>query len=465
MSVLKIETNDLDSAAESISQMTTKVSDIADTVSGHDVSLDGGVENGDWDFEGVKSKIVSNLEACATKIKNTASALDAVSQSHTKLQNSLKFKDPTAPADDGNGNNKPTGNSTGRNAGSSGGSSGSSGGYSGGYSGGHSGGTSGIVVPTTPKAKKEKEEKEEKVEQKRVVEEEELKTVEVKNNFTKVGYAYADKDNLSEDSKKVFDDGKFKYDDDGYAKIGDRYVIAADPSVGKVGDVIKFTQKDGSVGEAVIGINTSSDKYKDSINFIVSSDKANDFRSTNLTKNLLENNEKIENCGNYQLLDKKLAAEAANNTTNTGTGTTTGTTTTDSSTTDTSSETTTTTETNSEEKPGPEKADDSTIADTSNETTTTEDKPETIVTPVDNADNPNNGNNIVESETTTDNATTEASSDSTTPDTSNDTTTTDTSSEATTASTESDSSSTVVTPVDNNSDATTETTNTEREGM
>ena len=331
--MFKIETSELDSASDAIGNVVSEVSTIADTVSGHDVSLDGDVENGDWDFDGVKSTIKSNLEACSTKIKNISTALDSVSQSHTELQNSLKFEDPTSSSDssasasgsDGTSSGSSDGTSSGSSGGSSGGSSYSGGGggggysgggggggysggdYSGGAAGGYLGGAAGIAGTSVADAEKETEEDSEA--QNRKEDDEELKTVEVENKFTKVGYAYPDKENLSDESKKVFDDSEFDYDDDGYARIGERYVIAADESVGKVGDVVKFTQKDGTVVETVIGINTTSDKYKDNINFIVSSDKANDFKSTDLTKTLLENNDKIENCGNYKLLDKKLAEE------------------------------------------------------------------------------------------------------------------------------------------------------------
>ena len=385
MSIFKIETSELDSASETLSQAVTSVSDIADTVSDHNVSLDSDVENGSWDFAGVQSTIVSNLEACSTKIKNIATALDSVSQSHTKLQNSLKFEDPTAKKE--SATKSGNGGSTGSSGGGGGYSGGSSGGYSGGSYGGYSGGAVGVAATLATAYEKDKKEQKRKVE-----EVAELKTVDVENHFTKVGYAYPDKENLSEESKEVFDDSNFKYDDEGYAKIGDRYVIAADESVGKVGDVIKFTQKDGTVVEAVIGINTTSDKYKNNINFIVSSDKANDFKSNDLTKNLLENNGKIENCGNYKLLDKKLAEDAASS----GTVTSNQSTNNQGDATDTKE--TVETNTNSESK-------------TSNESTTTvDDKPETIVTPVDNEDNPNNGNAVIGNE---DNTTTDVTSDST----------------------------------------------------
>ena len=129
-----IETGILDSASSSIGQIASQVSNLASSVSGYDTSCDDG-----FDFASAKNIIASNLEACVTKVQNTASILNAVSQSHTELQNSLKFEDP-AEAAKKNSSTKSTSSQSSYSGGSS-----SSGGYSGGsgYSsgGGYSGGS------------------------------------------------------------------------------------------------------------------------------------------------------------------------------------------------------------------------------------------------------------------------------------------------------------------------------------
>ena len=79
--------------------------------------------------------------------------------------------------------------------------------------------------------------------------------------------------------------------------IDGRYVISCDSSYGKVGDIIRFTKKDGNVVECVIGVNTSSDKYKSTLNFIVDKDNPPASR-TEFFEKIVENSSKIENIGN-----------------------------------------------------------------------------------------------------------------------------------------------------------------------
>ena len=41
-----------------------------------------------------------------------------------------------------------------------------------------------------------------------------------------------------------------------YAMLGERYVVKCDSSLGKIGDILRFTQNDGTVVECVIGATT-----------------------------------------------------------------------------------------------------------------------------------------------------------------------------------------------------------------
>ena len=81
--------------------------------------------------------------------------------------------------------------------------------------------------------------------------------------------------------------------------IEDKYVIACDTSVGKVGDVIQFTGSNGDVTNCVVGINTISEEYKTTINFLV--DRNNWTTQTPLSniESILTNSTKIENIGSY----------------------------------------------------------------------------------------------------------------------------------------------------------------------
>ena len=277
MSVFMIETGNVDSASSAVGKIATQISDLSSSVSGYDTSCEDG-----FDFASAKNAIASNFEACVTKVQNTASILNTVSQTHTQLQNSLKYKEDKTESKSGK-------KSSGGGSSSGGGYSGGGGGYSGGGGGGgYSGGGAGLAAAATTGATVRKtDDKEEKQEE----------TKEITNSFKEVGYVYIDKDKISDDAKKVFDNEDFEYDENGYAKIGDRYVVTVDESVGKVGDIIKFTQEDRTEIEAVVGLTTTGEKYKDKINFVISPDKELNDEMKKVSENILKDNKKIEITG------------------------------------------------------------------------------------------------------------------------------------------------------------------------
>ncbi len=105
-----IETSNLDSASSSIGKIASQMSDLASSVVGYDTSCDDG-----FDFASVKGLIESNIKAWITKVQNTATILNTVSQSHTELQSSLKFEDPaetTKKSSSSEGTNSENSNST-----------------------------------------------------------------------------------------------------------------------------------------------------------------------------------------------------------------------------------------------------------------------------------------------------------------------------------------------------------------
>ena len=289
MSTFMLETSDVESAASSLKQVSSNISNISSSVSGYDTTCEDG-----FDFASAKNVIASNIEACSIKVTNTANLLTAVVEAHTDVQNKL--------ANSGN-NNSNTNSNTGGNNKNRGTSSNTSSNrtYSGGYSSGGSSYSSGggysasiPVATTTINKPKEEKKKEEQTKEK-----EDKKVVTVNANLSKVGYACVDFSKLSEESKKVMEDGNLKYDKNGYAKIKNRYIVAVDSSIGKVGDVLRFTQKDGTIIEAIIGVATINQNNKNNISFIVSSYQQSNFVASDFSKKLLENNEKIENYGNY----------------------------------------------------------------------------------------------------------------------------------------------------------------------
>lgn len=308
MSVFMLETEAVSSAASSINSLANEVSNLSSSVSGYDTACEDG-----FDFAGAKSVIASNLEACATKIQNTSKLMENVVNSHTQLQNSLVFEDPNkAKSSEEDTNGKNGSQNDDNNYYDGGGTYDSGGSWNGG----------GSAVALAAQSEEEEEDKED--------DKKEDKTGEVKTKLEKVGYAYADEDNLDDDSKELFKDKEFEYDEDGYAKIGDRYVIACDESVGNIGDVVRFTQKEGDPIECVIGVNTHSDKYKGTVNFLVDK-KAEKIVATDTTKNLIDNTTKVENMGDLETvrkfdeLKKKMESSSTSTTgSNTGSNGTTG---------------------------------------------------------------------------------------------------------------------------------------------
>ena len=300
MSVFMIETGNVDSASSAMEKIASQLSDLSSSVSGYDTSCEDG-----FDFASAKNVIASNIEACVTKVKNTASILNTVSQTHTQLQSSLKYKEDESST-----------NSGGKSGGSSG-SSYSGGGYSGGGGGGgySSGGYSAAASPiaATTAALRKTDDKTTKDDE----------IVEIKNNFKSVGYVYINTEKLNDDAKEVFKNKDFKYDENGYAKIGDRYVVAVDESIAKEGDILKFTQEDGTEIEVVVGLTTKGTKYKDRINFVMKTDKGIDEETMKITEDILKNNKKIEKVGN--ILPKKEETTTTSTSTPASTSSSTGT--------------------------------------------------------------------------------------------------------------------------------------------
>ena len=266
MSVFMIETGNVDSASSAMEKIASQLSDLSSSVSGYDTSCEDG-----FDFASAKNVIASNIEACVTKVKNTASILNTVSQTHTQLQSSLKYKEDESSTNSGGKSGGSSGSSY-SGGGYSGGGGG--GGYSsGGYSSAGSAAAAGTTAATTAALRKNDTTTK--------------KTEEIENNFKEIGYVYIDQEKIDDNSKKIFEHEEFKYDEEGYAKIGDRYVVTVDESVGKVGDVLKFTQEDGTEIEVVVGIN-----------FVMKSDKEIDEETKKKFADLLKNTKKIEKVEN-----------------------------------------------------------------------------------------------------------------------------------------------------------------------
>ena len=289
MAIFMIGTESVSSTGDSIKTISSELSSISSNVSGYDVNCED-----NFNFSEAKQVIAHNIEACSTKMSNTSKLIETVVSSHNNLQSQLKFNEEKSsePSDDsGDSSNHSPGNysnSSGNHSGGgshSGRSSYSSGGYSGSLS------SSGIVSSGITSAF---------VGSQNALDNQKISdgvtSTLLNDKFSSVAYAAPNENSLNDDAKKFLNNGNLTYKDS-YAMIDGRYVISCDSSYGKVGDIIRFTKKDGNVVECVIGVNTSSDKYKSTLNFIVDKDNPPASR-TEFFEKIVENSSKIENIGN-----------------------------------------------------------------------------------------------------------------------------------------------------------------------
>lgn len=86
MAVFMLDCDAVSEAGSSLSSLVSKISEISSSVNGYDTSCEDG-----FDFASAKSSIAANIEACSSKVQNTAQLIENVVSSHTSLQSSLKF--------------------------------------------------------------------------------------------------------------------------------------------------------------------------------------------------------------------------------------------------------------------------------------------------------------------------------------------------------------------------------------
>lgn len=303
MSLFMLETETATAGADQINSLASQVSNLSSTVSSYDTSNEDG-----FNFDSAKTVLANNLEACSTKMKNTSTIIESVVSNHTDLQNSLKFDVPTDSDDsnkkdtDDDGDNPNDPNDYGYTP--------TGGGYT--PSGGApAAATVPAVIPSVTDEEDDEEMHEVEPEFEEELDEEATESYEntiVTTPITSSGYAYLENDLINEDTKKFISNSKFIYDNDGYARYGDYYVISCDTSVGKVGDIIQFTQKDGSVVDCIVGVNTTSQQFKNAVNFIVKKD-ATQFKALDFTKTLISNNDVITNLGDINSLNSDGSTE------------------------------------------------------------------------------------------------------------------------------------------------------------
>lgn len=258
-----LNTDAISEIATAINKTSQEVQSIMDSCNKYSVDNSDG-----FDFAGAKSVIVSNLSNCATRMNATASIINGVVTEHSELQSSITFEKYLNPEKD-----KKEEDASGPSEGPSGGSRRRSSGSSRKSSGTVAEMESGVLVET---------------EEKKVT------------KINKVGYAVIDEKGLTSESKKIL---KQSSNENNIIKIGNRYVIACDPAYAKVGDVIRYTGKDGNVVECVVGINTVTKANKNSVYFLADNNEFTAISDSNLITGA---DTTVENLGNYTKVQENM---------------------------------------------------------------------------------------------------------------------------------------------------------------
>lgn len=309
--MFKLDTDVVINVTDAISSLATKMADLSSNVLGYDTTCDD-----EFDFSESASMIAKNLNACSTKISNTANVLNNVISSHTDLQNSLKFNYTGTEESVNDSSNESNGNTSYSDFNNSNSYSGeSSGNYSGVYSyvssSEHSRSSNGIktnlasvtsVVSLTSNTSE--------ISNKNNNNESILNAL---NTEAGVGYTCLDNSKIDDDTKKIIED-KDKISNDGiYSMYDGKYLISCDSSIGKIGDIIQFTKKDGTIIKCVVAKNSSNDK----INFILNKNKIRNINKSDLSKtnNLWKDVISVKNIGKIDLF-KSTPSDIANNVTN-----------------------------------------------------------------------------------------------------------------------------------------------------
>jgi len=309
METLFLVTDSLENTSSSLKALESKVSDLASRIEGYDTICD------DFDFGAAKSVLTNNMSACATKIMNTAYVIQNVSESHTKLQKTLKYgeeepsTESSSTGSSGGGTNYNTTSSSDSNDEKSSGatridsrnsSSGSGNSYN--YSRNNDTnilGAAGIVgVNTNPYFDKlrnitDDDAVDSPVRLKNTDDmiDFSLPTVIENNKITSAGMATVIEDNLVSTSKEFLSSNVIELEG-GLMKTDNRYIISCDSSIGKVGDVIKITKDDGNIIECIVGVETSGSKNP--INFLVADKNEITIENRDFCNNLLNGEFKIE---------------------------------------------------------------------------------------------------------------------------------------------------------------------------
>ncbi len=270
--ILILNSDTVESGGEAIQSLGSKVDTLSGTVGSLPTDTSEAKTVGDAPqfnvpvAEAVKATS-DNIKVLAVRFKNAGMYMHNVADNHDRLQVKLKFKDllpkeedPGDGGDDNPRNKVPTTPGGGIVGGDNSG-------------GGGGGGSNGATGKKTKKKDGE----------------------ELDIELTEVGYFYPNFDVMADDSKQLFE--QIDYDESGYARYGDRFIVACDHSIAEVGDVLRFTQKTGEVIECVVGIQTHGTNYQNMLNFIIDTNKTEGVVPNKVSSTILYNNLDMNNIG------------------------------------------------------------------------------------------------------------------------------------------------------------------------
>ena len=288
MAIFMLDCDSVTATNSSITSLITQFSQLADSVNGYDTSCEDG-----FDFAGGKAAIASNIEACTTKVQNTAKLVENVVTAHTTLQNTFTLDQngsantettqdreasSTTTTEGGTTSGGSYASSGGRYSSSGGGYSSSGGSYSssgGSYASGVTAGIASSVTGTDTSTQG---------------------PVDITSKINAVDQVTVDVDKLDAANKTQYITG-MTYNEAGYGLYDNKYVIVCDTTLANVGDNLVFTNTDGSTIDCVVGaVVDYSQEYKGNVSFIVNNNW-NAQGTSNLTFDL--KNMKIVNNGQY----------------------------------------------------------------------------------------------------------------------------------------------------------------------
>ena len=276
-----IETETVDSAKEKINKIPTNLNSLDGEIKGYNTTDETTDETGinlGTAFESAKNKLAEIITKGSKGATDTGKAMEDVVTKHTELQNSLKIEVPGSNADDTTTTDNTPDNTTdtgGDDYGSD---------YGGGGGGGGGSDGDGLLSAGFGMTGQQQQQT--------------YQVVDAKP--TELTHAVVDKDKLSDESKQFFNRSDFAYDENnGYAKVGQRYVITCDPVFGKVGDCIDFMGANGVIVQCVIGaLRTDESAEKRKISFVVDQEKWSEEKQEAFTKDLIQKTTEIRNFGN-----------------------------------------------------------------------------------------------------------------------------------------------------------------------